>query len=137
VTAAVTLALGTSLLALDGRLGPLSFELRRAIALIVISSFAAASIGGPLNLRRVGAMAGVVASMALVARAPSVPVALVGFFLALVGTLACSRPYHQRFRSPDGLIQACLTYLLSRLTVDLVPSLGRIVGWHAYVFVSM
>src|SRR5436305_461737 len=81
-SAAAMFALAAALLGLDNQLGPLSFTLRRAIALVVLAVIAGSRIGRGKSWPIAG-WAGIIATLALVARAPSVPVALLGFILAL------------------------------------------------------
>ena len=78
--------------------------------------------------------------MALLAKAPSGPVALIGFVLAVAALeIGAGRKASGAKRSfpantgpsdgfllPPGLAQACLTYVALRLAVDLVPQAGAI-----------
>jgi hypothetical protein len=80
--ASSTIAIVTALLCLDGQLGPFSFTLRRAISLAILALIAAFAVVRSGGWRMAG-WAGVIAALVLLARAPSVPVALIGFILAI------------------------------------------------------
>ena len=164
-----------ALLFLDGHLGPVSFALRRATALAVLSLLAAArwtlirraateapcggseassssengSDGVPSsreggsdrdatvrgvhrrsNLSRdvlgwgiAGSLA-LVSAIAIVARAPSLPVASVGFVIALAAIELMSGRRASGVGRAGGLVPACLCYLAVRFVEDLVPRAG-------------
>ena len=143
----VTFAALAALLCLDGRLGPLSFLLRRDVALAVLAVVVVSALGrrGPGDgaarsggagrpVRRVGwriaGWAAVVAAVAIVARAPSVPVALLGFVIALaaieIGTGAGAGAGAVGDGWIPGPVPACLSYVVLRVAVDLVPRAGTI-----------
>src|SRR5579885_2130992 len=163
-TGFMALAALAALLFLDGRLGPVSFLIRRAAALTVLVVLAMGRMGmrpmtepetpgggsGPPSsgdvpdgaahpqghgersglsgyLRwRIAGWAAVIAAMAIVARAPSVPVALVGFIIAQAAIEIGAGWESSRIRLAAGLIPACLSYLAARFVVDLVPQAGWI-----------
>src|SRR5579885_168088 len=153
------------LLFLDGRLGLVSFILRRAASLTILAVLAAAGWarlrpmaetetsggwgevpssrdgqdGAPHSRgsgersrirvdlrRRIVGWAAVIAAMAIVARAPSVPVTLVGFIIALAAIESGAGRRSSRARLAVGLIPTCLSYLAMRFVVDLVPQAGWI-----------
>ncbi len=130
--AAITPAVTAALLSLDGQLGPVSFTLRRAIALVVIAVVAGFRMGRSRGWGIAG-WVGVIATLALVARAPSVPSALVGFVLALAAIETAAKSTAAGAGWPDGLLPACLAYVALRLAVDLVPQAGAITEMVARV----
>jgi hypothetical protein len=139
--AAMTITVVATLLGLDGQLGPLSFILRQTFALavvVLIAAFTMVRSGGS----RTACWAGVIASLVLLARAPSVPIALCAFVLAIeaieIGatfTTFGARQFGSTVSRPEGgspfpigLFQTCLTYVALRFAVDLVPQVGAIAG---------
>ena len=114
-----------ALLASDGWLGPLSFALRRVIAMAALSGLAVVSFGRWKSWRHAIGWAGVVGLIALVARGPSTTVVLAAFTVALAAIWAASPLEVARSVRVDGLVQACQTWLLVRLAQDLVPQIGR------------
>ncbi len=119
----VPLAVAATLLCLDGQLGPLSFTLRRTIALVVLVAAACLRIGRNERLPIVG-WAALVATTVLVARAPSVPVALLAFVLGLTAMEIGSKSSASTTRIPASLVLACLSYVALRFVFDLVPQAG-------------
>jgi hypothetical protein len=123
-TAALTIATVTAVLCLDGGIGPLSFTLRRAIALAILALVAAFTIVQSGGWRMAG-WAGVVAALVLLARAPSVPIALIWSVPALAAIEIGVRRTPPSVSIPDssaaelgaaspfpiGLVQSCLTYV--------------------------
>ena len=67
-----------------------------------------------------------VAATAVVARAPSVPVALVGFVIALAAIQIGTETGSFGSRVAGGLVPACLSYVAMRFVSDLVPQVGTI-----------
>lgn len=123
--ALVTVGATSALVFLDGELGPVSFTLRRATALAVLALIAAFRMSRSGGWRVAGWAAGI-AAVAIVARGPSVPIALVGFIMAITAI-----EIEGGSRSPDpqvvvGLVPACLSYVALRFLVDLVPQAGMI-----------
>ncbi len=118
---AMSTILSSAFLLLDGRVGPLSFELRSVTASAVLAVSAIAGIGwaaGWLRLLTIAALIG------LVARGPSVPVGLSGF----VVVLAIMSPFWRRdgdSRAMDGLVPTFLLYLLGRTAIELWAPIGR------------
>ena len=123
--AVTTLAVMVAVLVLDGQLGPLSFALRRAIALAILAAIAVPNIarGGRW---RIGRSASVLAALALLARAPSVPISLVGFLVALAAIGAGSNPTARAMRLTIVVMPACLLYVGFRFASDLVPQIAAI-----------
>jgi len=119
------LAVMSTVLCLDGQLGPLSFTLRRAIALAILVVIAGSRIVSGRGMRS-ARWVGMLAALALVARAPSVPISLIGFVVALAAIEAGARSTASDARLPDGLVQVCLTYIAIRFAFDLVPQAGAI-----------
>ena len=109
-----------SLAALDGRLGPVSFTLRRAISVTVLASVAAFQISRS-GVGRIAGWAAAIAALAVVTRAPSVPIALIGFVVALAAIQIGAQHGSSEERLAVALPWACLSYVALRLAVDLVP----------------
>ncbi len=76
--------------------------------------------------RRVSECVAVIALLVLVARAPSVPVALVEFIggLVAIGRMHGTRSSGTRLAA--GLIPACISYVAMRFAVDLLPRAGAV-----------
>ncbi len=114
-----------ALLSVDGQIGPGSFTIRRTIVL-----FVSAAIAAPILLRfrhwRTARWVGLIAALVLVARAPSVPILLVGFLLTLVAIQVLCEPGVAELFSA-GVIPACLAYVGVRFASDLVPQANAIV----------
>jgi hypothetical protein len=126
VACAVTsLAATGTLLFLDGQLGPLSFTLRRASALAVLAVIVAFRIG-PSRVWQVAGWAAVIVAIAVVARASSVPIALVGFVVALAAIEIGSGSRPSSVQLAVGVVPACLSYIALRFAVDLVPQVGAV-----------
>jgi uncharacterized protein DUF4350 len=125
--AATTLGAMAALLFLDGQLGPVSFALRRTTALTVLAAMTAFRMGW-CGCWRLAGWAAVIAAMAIVVQVPSVPIALVGFAVALAaieigdGSRSCDG------RLAVGLVPACFSYIALRFAVDLVPQIGAVTG---------
>ncbi len=125
VCAVTSVTAMAALLSLDGQLGPLSFALRRAIAVTILTLLAASSIAW--NGRwPVAKWAGVIAVLILTARAPSMPVALAGYLMALAAIEAGPNATATGLTLPGGLVQTCFTYVGFRFALDLVPRMGSI-----------
>ncbi|MFI5454081.1 MAG: DUF4350 domain-containing protein [Isosphaerales bacterium] len=89
--------------------------------------------------RRFAGLAGVVAAVAIVARAPSVPIALVGFVVALAAIDMGLGPCSAGAWLPAGLVAACLSYVAIRFAVDLVPQGGwgaETVAWAGSRYIN-
>ena len=119
--AAAMLVVAFAFLGLDGRLGPISFELRRVIASVAIACVAIPAMVGVPGRWWAARWAGVIATIALVARGPSSPVTLAGFILALSAITAAARAGGRQPPLFEGLAQAGLCLLLIRHVADLVP----------------
>jgi hypothetical protein len=85
-----------------------------------------ARMSAPHAGRRIAGWMVVIASLAVVARAPTVPVALVGFVVALAVIEIGLTGRSEGARSAAGLVPVCLSYVAMRLMGDLVPQSGRI-----------
>ena len=94
------------LLALDGVLWPLSFASRRAIAVAIVLGLSVA-VSGACDRRQLGRWAAVLLTLALLARAPSVPISIVGFVLAHRSDPVAGLRRHtvlaRRHRGDDGV----------------------------------
>ncbi len=128
---AATTLLGTvALLNLDGQLGPLSFTLRRAVALATLSAvivFGAAALREPRTWGCIAVIVALaVAAMAIVARAPSVTLGLATFAAALAAIEIWSRSRPDVLSIAGGLVPPCPSYAALRFTIDLVPQSGAI-----------
>ncbi len=117
LTAVIALA---ALLGLHGQLGPLSFTLRRLGALAILALIAAArtAVG---STWRLGGSIGVVAALALVIWAPSVPIVLVGFGIALAALESACVQAESGAERPGCLAESCLTYVALSFAIELVP----------------
>ncbi len=153
--AVTTLAAASALLLLDNQLGPVSFAFRRAVAATVLATLAAlrwihksevAAVEIPDGSRAVlpseAAMqrssvprnfgwsiapwAAVIAALAVVMRAPSVPLALVAYVVALAAIEIDAESRSSGNRLAPGLVPVCLSYVGIRFAVDLVPQAGWI-----------
>jgi hypothetical protein len=109
-----------ALLALDGQLGPLTFESRRAMALATVATLAEVAIAASRGWRLV-AWASVSATLALLAQAQSVPVALIAFVLALAAIECGANAVAVDTYFPAGLIQSCFAFVALGLVLNLVP----------------
>ena len=110
-----------ALLFLDGQLGPASFTLRRAAALTVLAVVGAVRIRG---LPQWLVAAAAVAALALLPRAPSAPLALVALVIALAAITPAAGWRPGAVPIANGLVAACLSYVLLRFATDLVPQAG-------------
>jgi len=123
--AAVSFGAMAALLILDGQLGPLSFTLRRAIALAVL-----AAIAVPRFVRagrgQIARWAGAVAAIVLMGRVPSVPMSLVAFLVGLAAIEAGADSAARAMRLTIAVVPACLAYVGYRFASDLVPQTGAI-----------
>lgn len=120
----LAIALALALISLDGSLGPLSFQIRRVIGMVTLVVAAFVSINWNQVRTRVTILVAIIAATVLVARAPSVPVAMTCFVVAVA---LISRFNHSEDRVaaiPAGLAQAGLSYVIGRLCLDLTPPLG-------------
>jgi hypothetical protein len=75
---------------------------------------------------RIVRWAAVIAAMAILAWAPSVPIALLGFVIALAAIEIGAGSRSAGVRLAGGLIPACLSYVAIRFMVDLVPQVGTL-----------
>jgi hypothetical protein len=123
-SAAVGTAVGTALLFLDGQLGPLSGPLRRATAAGILTLIAAFQLG-PGGRWRTAAIVPLIAALTLVTKAPSMPIALVGFTLALTAVDFAVGWRVTGARSDPGLVPSCVSYVSIRFVSDLIPHAGR------------
>ncbi len=123
--AATTLAVVVAVLVVDGQLGPLSFTLRRAIALAMLAAIAVPSFvrGGRWRIVR---PAGAMAAFVLLAWAPSVPISLAGFLVALAAIAAGANPSARAIQLTFVVMPACLMYVGFRFAFDLAPQIAAI-----------
>jgi hypothetical protein len=112
---AIFVVVTTSLLFLDGQLGPVSFALRRVIAAAVLAIILAV---GRFR-RRFAAIIVTGVAVALVAQAPTVLLALLGYVLAVA--MLGGDDESDTGRLPPGLAQTCLSYLGVQYFGNLIP----------------
>jgi hypothetical protein len=153
--AVTALTLAAALLFLDDQLGPFPFTLRRPTAvtvLVLLAAFRWSREKTVAKVERVGCSGAVppphgairrfsadwnsrlstagwlavVAALAVVARAPSAPIALVGFIVALAAIEIKAGPPSCGDRPASWLVPACLSYVAISFAVDLVPQIGAI-----------
>ena len=120
-----TLSAMSVLLLLDGQLGSVSFTLRSATASIVLAALAAFHTNGRHQLWSVqwGLF---IAAVGVVTWAPSLPIALMGFLVALVAIEIAGETRSLGVLLEAGLAPACLSYLALRFVVDLVARAGLV-----------
>lgn len=121
---AATAAICTVFIGLDGQLGPLSFTLRRAISLVLLTFVVALFALGSQEKRRILVWANVVVSLALVAWAPSVFLTLVGFVLVLSVAQTASVSRAAGLFVKDGVVHACICYIGLGFIANLVPQVN-------------
>ncbi len=112
-------------LVLDGQLGPLSYTLRRAIALAILAVIAVSRMVRGRRWRIIASI-GAIGALLLLLRAPSVPISLAGFFVALAAIAAGANPSARATRLTAVVIPACLLYVGFRFASDLVPQVAAI-----------
>lgn len=119
--AIASLAVISGLLWLDGRLGPISFPLRRVSACALLAILL---LGVVRPRGRLASTFALGVTVALVAVAPTVPLALLAFTLAVA---IAGRLTSHASPLATGLAQACFTYLGLRFLSDLLPQ-SRVLG---------
>jgi hypothetical protein len=115
--ATVVIAVMSGLLFLEGQLGPVSFQLRRLAAGVVLVSVAIAVSG--FRERGLATILAFCGAVGLVVQAPTVLVALLGYVLAVAFLGAASAAATGGLT--NGLTQALLFYVGVRCVPDLFP----------------
>jgi hypothetical protein len=117
------LASAAALLLLDGRLGPVSVTLRRAVVSILLIALTALTLARRGRTRRAWSLTAVPAILVLL-RAPNVGIGLAAL-IAQLGVLEVIAGTPPAIVFPSaGLGAACAAYMVVCATADLIPSVG-------------
>ena len=122
INAATGLVAAAAILAVDGQLGPMSFALRRGMAVTALAVIAALWTSRHGRPRVLAAAA--IAAAVILARAPSVSAALVELIAAVAVIEIALGSRATGPTMPVGLVPAVCSYSALRFVADLVPQTG-------------